>query len=94
METATEKCSNTGCTNVLDTNGYPKWCKACRATYKREERVLMEHRNKVRGFGAGVREMRSYLFEQFENCGSGSFTGYEIAQMIASCKGPALQDGD
>jgi len=91
---ATEKCANQGCSNPLDTTGYPKWCKVCRAAYKREERTLMEHRLKGRGFAAGVKEMREYLAAQFERMGSGAFTGYEIAEMIRRAPGPALNESD
>ena len=89
-----EKCSNTGCINALDTTGYPKWCKACRAAYKREERVLQEHRYKARGYAAGVKAMREYLVEQFTAARTIMWTGEQLASIVRGCPGPKLEEGD
>lgn len=85
--TPTEPCSK--CNSPLDTTGYPKWCKSCRAAHKREYEATKKEMQESRGFAAGQSAMRSYLVQQFARYGTqGAFTGYEIARMIQNCKGP------
>ena len=43
---AIEKCANRGCSNPLDRQGRPKWCKECWAAYQREYRVLAMQEDK------------------------------------------------
>lgn len=83
-ETLCSKCSG-----ELDTTGYPKWCKACRASNKRDYEATKKEMAESRGFAAGVSAMRTYLAENFQQYGSsGSFTGMEIAATIMQVKGP------
>lgn len=82
-----EVCSK--CTKPLDTTGYPRWCLACRAKYKREYESARKEMTESRGFAAGISAMREYLAQNFRKYGSaGAFTGYEIAETIMRAKGP------
>lgn len=74
------------CENALDTEGSPKWCKKCRATYRREYEALKDQMRESRGYGRGVTALRNYLAEEFEVHGSGSFSGYEIAHLIRNAQ--------
>lgn len=82
-----ERCSK--CENSLDTTGSPKWCRACRAKYKREYDATVKDMTESRGFCAGITAMRQYLAERFRSYGTqGAFTGSEIAGIIMQAKGP------
>jgi len=84
MEEACSKCGN-----ALDTTGSPKWCRACRAKYKREYDATVKEMTESRGFAAGCTAMREYLAKRFSEYGAaGSFSGIEIAKIIAQAKGP------
>lgn len=79
----------TKCTGPLDTEGYPKWCKACRAKHRREYEATKKEMSETRGYAAGVSAMKGHLAGHFERLGSGSFSGYEVAALIRQSKGPA-----
>lgn len=82
------KCSK--CEGNLDTAGFPKWCRKCRAAYKREYEALKSDMAETRGFAAGVSAMRAYLAERFAPYTSiQRFTGPEIAGIIRDCQGPS-----
>lgn len=79
----------TKCDQLLDTTGYPLWCKSCRAKHKREYEATKKEMQESRGYCAGMSAMREYLASKFQQYGSaGSFTGYEIAATIRQCAGP------
>lgn len=93
-----QKCSKFGtmqcskCDGVLDTTGTPKWCRACRAKYKREYEATVKEMTESRGYAAGVSAMRDYLAQNFAKYGScGSFSGYEISQTIKSVRFPIAE---
>lgn len=92
---ATEKCTQCK-VNDLDTEGYPKWCKSCRARYKREQRVLESYRTETKGLAIGYRrgkdDMRQAAIEHFERFRYAHFSGYEISKMLAIIPDPILQD--
>ena len=85
-----ETCSR--CSKELDTSGYPRWCKACRAAYKREYESLRTQMGEGRGFAAGVTAMRGLLVEEFNKLGFSNFAAYEVRDIIAQCPGPRLPD--
>jgi hypothetical protein len=77
------------CNGLLDTEGYPLWCKACRAKHKREYEATRKEMTESRGYAAGVAAMRDYLATRWSAYGTaGSFTGAEIAQVIRESRGP------
>jgi hypothetical protein len=95
-DTPQEQCSKIfepsgKCTNPLDTEGSPKWCKSCRAKYRREYEALKAGMNQTRGFARGAEAMRKMLSGEFERHGSGGFSGYEIAAMIEACPLPKAE---
>jgi hypothetical protein len=78
------------CAGVLDTTGYPLWCRKCRAENKRDYEATKKQMMESRGFATGVGAMREYLVKAFQEYGAASsFTGDEIASIIQRCKGPA-----
>ena len=84
-------CSKCGA--ELDSEGYPKWCKACRKLHKAEWERTRKEMTESRGFAAGVSAMRSYLVKRFANYGTqGNFSGLEVAQIIRQCTGPDQVD--
>ena len=98
MSTVTEspedlrKCSR--CEKPLDTTGFPKWCKACQASYRREYNSTRKQMAETRGFAAGVAAMRKFLVDRFGGYRIQHFSGPEIAGIIQRCDGPDLPDGD
>ncbi len=88
VETAAE-CSK--CEGVLDTTGYPKWCKSCRAKNKREYEATKKEMSETRGFAAGVSAAKAFVASEFETAIRGSMiNGFEAARLVRACKGPAL----
>ncbi len=77
------------CTSPLDTDGYPKWCKACRAKNRREYEATRKEMSESRGFAAGVSAAREYFAGRFEKYGAAAFTGIEIGALIRQSQGPA-----
>lgn len=75
------------CGRDLDTEGYPKWCKRCRAKYQREYKAIKDEI----GFAQGVGAMRDCLASEFERLGSGMFSGSECAGFIRNAPGPKFQ---
>lgn len=69
---------------------YPRWCKECLAKYKRENLTLKLDREGRRGFIQGARGMRQALVDEFARLGMHSFSGDEIAQLIANAPGPLI----
>lgn len=87
--TKAEECSR--CEKTLDTTGYPKWCKSCRAKNQREYVALKKQMAETRGYSAGVSAMREYLAGAFDGYGPvQSFGGPDIARIIRRVTGPAL----
>ena len=88
-----EKCSNTGCSNPLDTTGTPKWCKECRARYQRENKALRMNRAEAegyyRGFREGVTTLRKILIDELCKAGGGMMRANEVAIWIGSVPTPA-----
>lgn len=86
QNTAEAKCSK--CDGLLDTEGYPCWCKACRAKYKREYEATKRQMSESRGYCAGVTAEKNHLARAFEKLGSGMMSGYEAAMWIRGDEGP------
>ncbi len=80
------------CGKPLDTEGSPRWCKACRAQYQREYKDIVKEMTESRGFAAGMSAMRDYLAHNFDTLygTQGSFTGAQIAHLIRTVRGPAV----
>jgi predicted amidophosphoribosyltransferase len=85
-----ENCSR--CEKALDTAGYPKWCKACRASYKREYESLRTQMGEGRGFAAGVTAMRRLICEELDKIAFSSFECREIRDIVAAMPGPKLPE--
>lgn len=86
----TENCSK--CNATLDTEGYPKWCKVCRAKYRREYESVKGEMSENKGFAKGVEALRHVLVTEFLQQGSGKFSGYECADLISQAPGPRLSE--
>lgn len=82
-----QQCSK--CDSALDTEGYPRWCRKCRAKYRREYNEIRETLDETRSFSAGVEAMRNFLAERFSVYTIQSFNGPEIAHIIRSAQAPA-----
>ena len=76
----TAKCSK--CPADLDTTGSPKWCKACRAAYQKENRDAAEERAESRGFIRGIEAMRNTLRTEFSKRQNGMFYGHDVMRVI------------
>ena len=74
----------TKCNVELDTTGYPLWCKACRAQYKREHEGIRKEMTEGRGFALGVKAMREWLAQNFAEvyASGGNWNGYQIGKII------------
>ena len=86
MANSPNECSK--CSAELDTAGFPKWCKACRAKYKREYEGLKKEMAETRGYSAGISAMREFLAVQFVGYTIQRFSGPEIAHIIRNCSAP------
>jgi SET domain-containing protein len=73
------KCSK--CEKDLDTEGNPKWCKACRAKYQREYQSLKKEMSETRGYAAGCSAMREFIAGYFQQFGNVRLSGVEAAFM-------------
>lgn len=82
-----QQCSK--CEKPLDAEGYPRWCKACRAKYRREYNELRDTLDGARSFSAGAEAMRSFLAERFSVYTIQQFNGPEIAHIIRAAQAPA-----
>jgi hypothetical protein len=82
----TDECSK--CNATLDTIGYPKWCKACRANYRREYEDEKQERLGKKGYARGVEDLRDLLAGEFDRLGSGNFSGAECAYLIRQVPAP------
>lgn len=71
----------TRCEGPRDTVGYPKWCKECRAKYKREFRATEKEMRESRGFAAGCTAMKHAIAVRFQTFGSAQFSGIEAAHI-------------
>ncbi len=74
------KCSK--CEAALDTEGYPRWCKKCRATHRREYEATKKEMGETRGFAAGRSEMREFLAGYFMQFGNVRLSGVEASIMV------------
>lgn len=82
------KCSK--CSKDLDTEGTPKWCKACRAEYRREYDALRVEKSDRAGWHKGVAAAREYFATQFAKNPGAMLKAYECANWIRSAPGPKL----
>ena len=90
MDTAA-KCSK--CDGVLDSTGFPKWCKACRRTWDKDYRALKLEMSESRGFAAGVSAARDHIVRKFEAIGTtATFNGAVAAQWVRGEQIPMPQD--
>lgn len=78
------KCNK--CKGILDTDGYPLWCKACRATYKREYNATLSNRDRAVGFHQGIDADRDMLGLEFARLGRAVFNGAQVVFII--CQSP------
>ena len=70
------------CESDLDTTGYPKWCKKCRAEHKREYEATKREMSETRGFAAGASAMRAGIAARIRALGNGKFTGIQLSKWI------------
>ena len=82
MSDTTETAICSKCEAALDTTGYPKWCKACRATHKREYEATKKEMSETRGFAAGAAAMKAAIANRVAALGNGKFSGLQIASWI------------
>ncbi len=82
----TENCSK--CEEALDTVGYPKWCKACRAKYKREYETVKIDLIAAKGFAQGVETAISMLSLEFARHGRAMLSGREVEFAIRNAPRP------
>ena len=78
----------TKCGGVLDTENYPRWCKACRAKHRREYEATKAEMTESRGFAGGCSAMRDALGRYFLQFPSAHFSGAEVRMMIGRLPGP------
>ncbi len=83
---AVDQC--TRCEEALDTEGFPLWCKSCRAKYMREYRSLQRQMKETRGFAAGVAAMRAHIAAHWGQWPSAVFSGTEIRMKTMQLQGP------
>ncbi len=65
-------------------------CKGCRAIYARAYRQVSGEMTHAKAFREGVRATRELFANEFANLGGGSFSGYEIRDLIMQAPGPTL----
>ena len=63
-------------------------CTTCRTEAARAYKAAQMEQANGKGFGKGVQAMRELMAEQFYQLGSGSLSGYEIADLIRHVPGP------
>lgn len=86
-----EKCANRGCSNPLDRQGRPKWCKECWAAYQREYRVLAMQEDKAEGFREGAAAMKSVLLGALLSAHpNGRLLVHEVINFINDAKLPEI----
>lgn len=76
------------CEGPRDTEGYPKWCKECRAKYRREFRDTEKEMRESRGFAAGCTAMRNAIAIRFQGYGSAIFSGVEAGHIAMKTTSP------
>lgn len=86
--TPVEMCSKCGEKPRAYNDSSNPWCKDCLAKYQREYTDMMKRRTSEQAFNRGVAALRSYLVTEFERLASGTFSGYEIAELIANAPRP------
>ena len=89
---ATESCSK--CLSSLDTDGYPKWCKSCRAKYRREYEVTRDEMMRAAAFQDGVRATREYLIGEIARRGTAQMllSALDIARWISEFPAPRFAE--
>lgn len=86
---AAPECSK--CGEVLDTTGFPKWCRKCRKKYNEDYRALSKEMSETRGFAAGVSAAKAFLASEFEaKIRGASISGYEAARLVRVCNTSGL----
>lgn len=83
-----ESASCSKCEKALDTDGYPKWCKACRARYRREYESTKEEMTETRGYAAGCSAMRDFMVGYFAAFGRHQISGFEASAMARKAGAP------
>ena len=76
------------CEADLDTNGYPKWCRKCRAKYRREYDSLKRQMSETRGFAAGCSAMRQAVRARFMHWPTAMISGSEVSAQVQTMPGP------
>ncbi len=69
------------CEKALDTEGYPKWCKVCRAKHRREYESTKKEMSETRGYAAGCSAMRDFMVRYFAQFGNVKLSGVEVSVM-------------
>ncbi len=85
-----EVCSKCKKNPRADADSTNPWCNPCKTEYAKEYQAIKKEMMKQRGFHEGVREMRTLLAGEFGKLGGGSFSGYEIRELIMQAPGPTL----
>lgn len=87
---AAAKCSK--CNEELDTEGTPKWCKACRAKYQKEYQATKEGKAEAAGFALGAEAMRQEVVNSFAKVPAGGLMmAGEIAAYVAGLPAPKAE---
>lgn len=68
------------------------WCKECRAEAQKAYLETKEGMAEGKGFALGVAACRAEWSEHFEHQRSGSFSGYEICDLIRQAPAPQRVD--
>lgn len=82
-----ETCSK--CSSDLDTQGYPKWCKGCRAKYQKEYVAVKATMETEQAYVRGIETMREHLAGEFAKHPRVTFSGVEVAGWITRAPRPA-----
>lgn len=85
---AAETCSR--CPAVLDTEGSPKWCKACRTQYQKDHKATKQEMAEAKAFADGCVATKNALANAFMAHPIGMFYGAEAAKYCANFKSPSF----
>ncbi len=67
-------------------------CTECRADYHRSYMDTKEQKAEAQGFARGVEALRAVLVCEFSRLGAGSFSGDEVAHLIAQTPRPKFSE--
>lgn len=85
---ANEVCSK--CGSGLDTKGYPHWCRACRAKYKREYEDVRASMLEAQAFSRGAEAMQRLIAERLRKASPGGLMMVgEVVAWVSRLERPA-----